>query len=56
MMYPPEHTGAVSSFVEAGKVREKPRYMELLKDVFPVLFLGQHGSLTVSLFTWGLSS
>ena len=56
MMYSPEHTGAVSSLLEAGKVREKPRDMELLKDVFPVLFLGQHGRLTVSLFTWGLSS
>lgn len=30
--------------------------MELLKDVFPILFLGQHGSLTVSIVHLGLSS
>lgn len=51
MMYPLEHIGAVSRLVEAGKVRENPRYMKLLREVFPIFFRGQHGSLTVSLFT-----
>ena len=46
---PLEHTGAVSSFVEAGKVRENPRYMKLLREVFPIFFRGQLACFIVHL-------